>query len=40
MMLHGPKPVWGTPAVPYSNDVIAHMRQTMLALRGQGDMPF
>jgi diadenosine tetraphosphate (Ap4A) HIT family hydrolase len=36
-----PKPVWGTPAVPYSNDVLAHMRQTlMLALRGQGDMPF
>lgn len=35
------KPVWGTPAVPYSNDVLAHMRQTlMLALRGQGDMPF
>jgi diadenosine tetraphosphate (Ap4A) HIT family hydrolase len=36
-----PKPVWGTPAVPYTNDVLAHMRQTlMLALRGQGDMPF
>jgi len=36
-----PKPVWGTPAVPYSNEVLAHMRQTlMLALRGQGDMPF
>ena len=36
-----PKQVWGTPAVPYSNDVLAHMRQTlMLALRGQGDMPF
>lgn len=36
-----PKPVWGVPAVPYSSDVLAHMRQTlMLALRGQGDMPF
>ena len=36
-----PKPVWGTPAVPYSNEVLSHMRQTlMLALRGQGDMPF
>jgi diadenosine tetraphosphate (Ap4A) HIT family hydrolase len=36
-----PQPVWGTPAVPYSNDVLARMRQTlMLALRGQGDMPF
>lgn len=36
-----PKPVWGTPAVPYSSEVLAHMRQTlMLALRGQGDMPF
>ena len=35
-----PKPVWGTPAVPYTSDVLAHMRQTlMLALRGQGDMP-
>ena len=22
-----PKPVWGTPAVPYSNDVLAHMRR-------------
>ncbi len=25
-----PKPVWGTPAVPYSNDVLAHMRQTLI----------
>ena len=36
-----PKPVWGTPATAYSNEVLARMRQTlMLALRGQGDMPF
>ncbi len=36
-----PNPVFGLPAMPYSNEVLARMRQTlMLALRGQGDMPF
>ncbi len=25
-----PKPVWGTPAVPYTNEVLAHMRQTLM----------
>ena len=36
-----PRPVFGHPAVPYSPEVLAKMRQTlMLALRGQGDMPF
>ena len=36
-----PHPVWGTPAIAYREDILNHMRQTlMLALRGQGDMPF
>jgi hypothetical protein len=40
MMLHGQN-LFGVYLRPYSNDVLAHMRQTlMLALRGQGEMPF
>src|SRR5690606_34925206 len=36
-----PKLEWGSPSDSYSSEVLAHMRQTlMLALRGQGDMPF
>lgn len=36
-----PNPVWGQPAIPYTNDILQRMRQTlMIALRGQGDMPF
>lgn len=36
-----PQPVFGIQPVPYSAEVFARMRQTlMLALRGQGDMPF
>lgn len=36
-----PQPVFGHPAIPYSSDVLSKMRQTlMLALRGQGEMPF
>ena len=39
MMWHGQN-LYGV-RLPYSNEVLAHMRQTlMLALRGQGDMPF
>ncbi len=39
--LRWPQPVFGQPAVPYSNEILAKMRETlMLALRGQGEMPF
>lgn len=36
-----PNPVWGTPAIPYSNAVLANMQQAlMMALRGHHEMPF
>ncbi len=36
-----PNPVWGTPAMPYTKEVLGHMQQTlMMALRGHHEMPF
>lgn len=36
-----PNPVWGTPNVAYTPEVLSHMQQTlMMALRGHRDMPF
>lgn len=36
-----PNPVWGTPAIAYTSEVLSHMRQTlMMALRGHHQMPF
>jgi diadenosine tetraphosphate (Ap4A) HIT family hydrolase len=36
-----PNPVWGTPAIPYTPDIISQMQQPlMMALRGHHQMPF
>ncbi len=36
-----PNPVWGTPSIPYSQDILLHMQQTlMISLRGYREMPF
>jgi len=36
-----PNPVWGTPAVPYTQEVYLAMQQTLMrALRGHNQMPF
>lgn len=36
-----PNPVWGSPAIPYTQEVLIRMQQTlMMALRGHQDMPF
>lgn len=36
-----PNPVWGTPAVQYTQPVLQQMQQTlMMALRGHNEMPF
>lgn len=36
-----PNPVWGTPTIPYTAEVLNHMQQTlMMALRGHREMPF
>ncbi len=36
-----PNPIWGSPAVPYTQAVLQQMQQTlMIALRGHHQMPF
>ncbi|MPW98486.1 HIT family protein, partial [Moraxella catarrhalis] len=36
-----PNPAWGHEAMPYTQEVLSHMQQTlMMALRGHHQMPF